>query len=145
MKYQALDWSVHSNPNRPQEPWIGLIKLNRPETMNAIDVRMRVELDMLCDEIRWNSHLKTVIITGEGRGFSAGGDVTTEAGPLGATEDYDMGIHGPYQELAHYFFNDLRHQVLQRQAHIRAVLRMIVVVIQPRPVAQHRVRQQLVA
>ena len=79
-----------------------------------IDVRMRVELDILCDEIRWNSHLKTVIITGEGRGFSAGGDVTTEAGPLGATEDYDMGIHGPYQELAHYFFNDLRHQVLQR-------------------------------
>ena len=114
MKYQTLDWSVHSNPNRPQEPCIGLIKLNRPETMNAIDVRMRVELDILCDEIRWNSHLKTVIITGEGRGFSAGGDVTTEAGPLGATEDYDMGIHGPYQELAHYFFNDLRHQVLQR-------------------------------
>ncbi|HJM42551.1 MAG: enoyl-CoA hydratase-related protein [Nitrospinota bacterium] len=114
MKYQALDWSVHPNPNRPEEKCIGLIKLNRPEAMNAIDVRMRMELDVLCDEIKWNSHLKAVILTGEGKGFCAGGDVVTEAGPLGAADDYDMGIHGPYRELAHYFFNDLRHQVLQR-------------------------------
>lgn len=114
MKYEALEWSVHPNPKRPEERCIGLIKFNRPEALNAIDVRMRMELDVLCDEIRWNSHIKAVILTGEGRAFSAGGDVVTEAGPLGATDDYDMGIKGPYRELAHYFFNDLRHQVLQR-------------------------------
>ena len=114
MKYETLDWSVHPNPNRPEERCIGLLRLNRPDAMNAIDVRMRVELDILCDEIRWNNHIKAVIITGEGPGFCAGGDVITEAGPLGAEEDFDMGIKGPYKELAHYFFNDLRHQVLQR-------------------------------
>ncbi len=116
MKYQALKWEVLDNPNRPGERCIGLITLNRPEALNAVDVRMRVELDILCDEIRHNSNIKVVVITGAGRGFSAGGDLKSEADPLGAGDDpdFDMGNFGPYKELAHYFFNDLRHQVLQR-------------------------------
>ncbi len=116
MKYQALKWEVLDNPNRPGEKCIGLITLNRPEALNAVDVRMRVELDILCDEIRHNSNIKVVVITGAGRGFSAGGDLKSEADPLGAGDDpdFDMGNFGPYKELAHYFFNDLRHQVLQR-------------------------------
>jgi enoyl-CoA hydratase len=115
MDYQALNFEVRDNPKRPGEKCIGVITLNRPEALNAVDVRMRVELDILCDEIRHNSHLKVVIVTGAGRGFSAGGDLKTEAGPLGAGEsDFDMGNFGPYKELAHLFFNDLRHQMLQR-------------------------------
>ncbi len=116
MKYEALKWELLENPKRPGEKTIGLITLNRPETLNAVDVRMRVELDILCDEIRHNGHIRVVIITGEGRGFSAGGDLKSEAGPLGAGDDpdFDMGNFGPYKELAHLFFNDLRHQVLQR-------------------------------
>ncbi len=115
MKYQALKWEVHANPARPEEKCIGLITLNRPEALNAVDVRMRVELDILCDEIAHNSHIKAVIITGEGRGFCAGGDLKSEAGPVGAgDEDFDLGNFGPYRELAGYFFNDLRHEVLQR-------------------------------
>lgn len=116
MEYQALKWEVLDNPNRPGERCIGMITLNRPETLNAVDVRMRVELDILCDEIRHNSNIKVVVITGAGRGFSAGGDLKSEADPLGAGDDpdFDMGNFGPYKELAHYFFNDLRHQVLQR-------------------------------
>ncbi len=116
MDYQALKWQVLDNPNRPGERCIGLITLNRPEALNAVDVRMRVELDILCDEIRHNSNIKVVVITGAGRGFSAGGDLKSEADPLGAGDDgdFDMGNFGPYKELAHYFFNDLRHQVLQR-------------------------------
>lgn len=116
MEYQALKWEVRDNPNRPGEKSIGVITLNRPETLNAVDVRMRVELDILCDEIRHNSNIKVIVITGEGRGFSAGGDLKSEADPLGAGNDpdFDMGNFGPYKELAHLFFNDLRHQVLQR-------------------------------
>ena len=51
MKYEALKWEVHDNPSRPGEKCIGVITLNRPEALNAVDVRMRVELDILCDEI----------------------------------------------------------------------------------------------
>ena len=115
MKYEAIKWRVLENPKRPGEKCIGLITLNRPEALNAIDVKMRVELDILCDEIANSSHIKAVIITGEGRGFSAGGDLKTEAGPLGVTkEDFDFGDFGAYKELASFFFNDLRHEILQR-------------------------------
>ncbi|MBI3055136.1 MAG: enoyl-CoA hydratase/isomerase family protein [Betaproteobacteria bacterium] len=115
MEYRVINWELRPNPNRPEEKSIGLITFNRPEHLNAVDVRLRVELDILLDEIRHQSHIKAVIITGAGRGFSAGGDLKSEAGPLGAgEEDFDMGNFGPYKELAHYFFNDLRHSVLQR-------------------------------
>ena len=115
MEYKAIKWEVRANPLRPDERSIGVITLNRPDFLNAVDVRMRVELDILLDEIKHQSHIKVVILTGEGRGFSAGGDLKSEAGPLGAgPEDFDMGNFGPYKELAHYFFNDLRHSVLQR-------------------------------
>ena len=115
MEYKTIKWEVRPNPQRPEEKSIGVITLNRPDFLNAVDVRMRVELDILLDEIKHQSHIKVVILTGEGRGFSAGGDLKSEAGPLGAgPEDFDMGNFGPYKELAHYFFNDLRHSVLQR-------------------------------
>lgn len=115
MEYKALKWELRENPNRPGEMSIGLITLNRPDFLNAVDVRMRVELDILCDEIAHNSHIKVIVITGEGRGFSAGGDLKSEADPLGAgEEDFDFGNFGAYKEIASYFFNDLRHQVLQR-------------------------------
>ena len=115
MEYEALRWETIENPGRPGERSIGLVTLDRPESLNAVDVRMRVELDVLCDEIARNGNLKVVVLTGEGRGFSAGGDLKSEAGPLGAgEEDFDFGSFGAYKELASYFFNDLRHQVLQR-------------------------------
>lgn len=115
MEYKALKWEIRENPNRPGEMSIGVITLNRPDFLNAVDVRMRVELDILCDEIGHNSAIKVIVITGEGRGFSAGGDLKSEADPLGAgEEDFDFGNFGAYKEIASYFFNDLRHQVLQR-------------------------------
>jgi enoyl-CoA hydratase/carnithine racemase len=73
---------------------------------------MRLELDALCNEIARNSIIKVVILTGAGRGFCAGGDLKSEGEVLGAFEG-SIGITGPYKEMAEYFFNDLRHKVLQ--------------------------------
>jgi enoyl-CoA hydratase len=112
MDYKALKWSVHDSPANPGEPAIGVITLNRPERLNAVDPLMRLELDALCNEITRNTIVKVVILTGEGRGFCAGGDLTSEGEVLGAFEG-SMGITGPYKEMAEYFFNDLRHRVLQ--------------------------------
>ena len=115
MQYKNIKWEVLPNPNRPEERSIGLITFNRDDVMNAIDVRTRVELDILLSEISHLSQIRVIIITGAGRGFSAGGDLKSEAGPLGAgEEDFEMGNLGDYKELVHYFFNDLRHSVLQR-------------------------------
>jgi enoyl-CoA hydratase/carnithine racemase len=112
MDYKALKWSVHDSPENPGEPCIGVITLNRPATLNAVDPLMRLELDSLCNEIARNSVVKVVILTGAGRGFCAGGDLKSEGDALGAFEG-SMGITGPYKELAEYFFNDLRHKILQ--------------------------------
>ena len=72
MEYKTLLWEVRANPLRPEEKSIGVITLNRPDFLNAVDVRMRVELDILLDEIKHQSHIKVVVLTGAGRGFSAG-------------------------------------------------------------------------
>jgi enoyl-CoA hydratase len=112
MEYKALTWKIHDNPQNLGEPCIGVITLNRPERMNAVDPLMRLELDALCNEIARNSIVKVVILTGAGHGFCAGGDLKSEGEVLGVFES-STGITGPYKELAEYFFNDLRHKVLQ--------------------------------
>jgi len=113
-EYKTVRWSLHAAGPSEQKT-VGLVTLTRPEALNAIDVRMRVELDLLLDQIRRDDNIRVVIITGDGRGFSAGGDLRTEAGPLGALdEENDFGAFGAYKELANYFFNDLRHVVIQR-------------------------------
>jgi enoyl-CoA hydratase/carnithine racemase len=112
MEYKVLKWSLHDNPFRAGDSSIGQITLNRPDSLNAVDPLMRLELDALCDEIARNSVVRVVILTGAGRGFCAGGDLYSEGEVLGAFEG-SMGITGPYKEMAHLFFNDLRHRVLQ--------------------------------
>lgn len=114
-EFEAISWEVRPNPQRLDEHTIGCITLRRPDALNAIDVQMRVELDMLLDQILRDDRLRVIIITGEGRGFSAGGDLRTESGPLGASQEkHDFGNFGAYRLLANYFFNDLRHVVIQR-------------------------------
>jgi enoyl-CoA hydratase len=113
-EYKTVRWSLHA-AGPAEERSIGLITLARPEVLNAIDVRMRTELDLLLDQIRRDDSIRVVIVTGEGKGFSAGGDLRSEAAPLGALDvDNDFGAFGAYKELANYFFNDLRHLVIQR-------------------------------
>jgi enoyl-CoA hydratase/carnithine racemase len=113
-EYKTIRWSRHA-ANATDARAIGLLTLSRPDTLNAIDVRMRIELDLLFDQIRRDDSIRVVIVTGEGRGFSAGGDLRTEAAPLGALdEESDFGDFGAYRELANYFFNDLRHLVIQQ-------------------------------
>jgi enoyl-CoA hydratase len=113
-EYKTVRWSLHAAGESGART-IGLVTLTRPDVLNAIDVRMRVELDLLFDQISRDDSIRVIIITGDGRGFSAGGDLRTEAAPLGALDDEnDFGAFGAYKELANYFFNDLRHVVIQR-------------------------------
>src|SRR5262245_45413068 len=54
---------------------IALIKLNRPAKLNAFGGPMREELLEVLDAISSDESLRVVIVTGEGRAFSAGGDI----------------------------------------------------------------------
>src|ERR1700747_3411598 len=54
---------------------IATIKLNRPEKLNAFGGPMREELLDIFGKIAVDDRVRVVIVTGEGRGFSAGGDI----------------------------------------------------------------------
>ncbi len=54
---------------------IGIIKLNRPDKLNSINFQMVDELVKALEEIENNNSIKVVIITGNGKAFSAGADV----------------------------------------------------------------------
>ena len=55
---------------------IGIIKFNRPVSMNAIGlVGDGAVFEEICNEINNDKNLRVIIITGQGRAFSAGGDI----------------------------------------------------------------------
>src|SRR5215510_14728510 len=51
------------------------ITLNRPETINAINPQMTAELHGALDEADADAQVRAIILTGAGRGFSAGFDI----------------------------------------------------------------------
>lgn len=52
-----------------------LVLLNRPEQLNPIDIDMLVDLDAAIDDIAADRSIRTLLVTGAGRAFSAGGDL----------------------------------------------------------------------
>jgi 2-(1,2-epoxy-1,2-dihydrophenyl)acetyl-CoA isomerase len=54
---------------------IATLKLNRPEKLNAFGGPMREEILDVFGKIAADDRIRVVIVTGEGRGFSAGGDI----------------------------------------------------------------------
>ena len=54
---------------------ITVIKLNRPDKLNAFGGPMREEILDALDRIAADDGVRVIVVTGEGRGFSAGGDI----------------------------------------------------------------------
>lgn len=55
---------------------VALITLNRPDKLNAFNGQSREDLKKACAEASKDDSIRAVIITGAGRGFSAGADVS---------------------------------------------------------------------
>ncbi len=70
---------------------IGILALNRPDVLNAIDITTMRLLNKKVDEIADNSKLKILIITGKGRAFSAGNDLKAKMTPDEAWELQKLG------------------------------------------------------
>ena len=54
---------------------VATIKLNRPEKLNAFGGPMRDEILHALDKTAADDQIRVLVVTGEGRGFSAGGDI----------------------------------------------------------------------
>ncbi len=68
MTYQDLSLE-HDGP-------IAIMTLRRPEKLNALGAVIHDEIEAVCAAVGADDEVRALIITGEGRGFSAGADLT---------------------------------------------------------------------
>ena len=66
-----------------KEEHIATITLNRPEKLNALDWPAQKLLGQKLDEVVEDFEMRVLIITGAGRGFCSGGDVSAQKSRLG--------------------------------------------------------------
>jgi len=70
---------------------IATITLNRPDKLNAINGTMSVELERALESANADDEVKVLILTGAGRGFCSGADLTTLGGSATTTSRHLVG------------------------------------------------------
>ncbi len=68
------------------------ITLNRPQKLNALNDRMMFDLNEAFDLVQADRSVRAVVLTGAGRAFSAGYDLSPRAEPLQGVEDWRTNI-----------------------------------------------------
>jgi 2-(1,2-epoxy-1,2-dihydrophenyl)acetyl-CoA isomerase len=61
---------------------VAWLRLNRPEKRNAIDRPLRTAIIEAVEEVTEDPDVRVAVITGNGRAFSSGADLTQEGGPI---------------------------------------------------------------
>lgn len=96
--YETLAWSVDSDG-------ILILTLDRPDAMNSFTVTMARELESAFRRIATDDAVKAVVVTGAGRAFCAGMDLSAEGNVFGLDESlkptpqdlHDRLIEEPFQ------------------------------------------------
>ena len=75
------------------EDSIAILKINRPQVLNAMNPETILELEKAIHELNENSKVRVVIITGEGKAFVAGSDISelVKMDPIKAREYSELG------------------------------------------------------
>jgi enoyl-CoA hydratase/carnithine racemase len=69
---------------------VALLTLNRPEAMNSFNTRMFRELQAAYAELDSDPSVRVIVVTGAGRAFCAGADISDGFGSSGFTEEPSM-------------------------------------------------------
>ena len=93
--YQAITWELRDHT--------GILTLNRPDRLNALDTVMRQEIAEVMQKAEYDQDVWTIIVTGTGRGFCSGADLkaraqaeTTGGGNSVLTQPmFDVGYYYP--------------------------------------------------
>src|SRR5690349_1095852 len=67
--YETIQYDVNDG--------IATITLNRPDALNAFTGQMMQEMIDACDQIDADDDVRCVVVTGAGRGFCAGADLSS--------------------------------------------------------------------
>ncbi len=76
-----------------KEGAIGIITINSPATLNALNTQVLAQLDECIDEVEKEESIGVLILTGEGKAFVAGADIK-EMLPLDAKQGEKLGANG---------------------------------------------------
>ena len=77
--WQTLDWSVDGDG-------IATLTLDRPDALNAFDVTMARELERVFLDAAVDDSVRAIVVTGSGRAFCAGMDLSAEGNVFGLDE-----------------------------------------------------------
>jgi enoyl-CoA hydratase len=66
--YQTLQWETRGP--------VALVRLNRPDRLNAINPEMVREIARVVESVRADDSVRVLVLTGNGRAFSAGADIS---------------------------------------------------------------------
>ena len=83
---------VETHVNLEVENGIGWIRFNRPEKMNAIGALTRKQLGDAVKQAERDDAVRVVVVTGSGRAFSSGADVTEMVQGAGMRTPEDVGM-----------------------------------------------------
>jgi len=86
-----------------KEGKVGIIKLNRPEVMNCLDLETLMQLRSHLNDLR-ESRIRVIVITGEGRSFCSGMDLKYAKGktPEEIREINQQGLVQTFSYLYHF-------------------------------------------
>jgi len=68
MSYSAINFDRYDD--------VALITLNRPQTLNALSAELRKDLSKATEQVRDDDNIRVMLITGNGRGFCSGADLS---------------------------------------------------------------------
>src|SRR5436190_7805313 len=72
------------------EDGVARLKLNRPTSLNALSRPLLGEMTVALDRLREMPQARVLIISGEGKGFSSGADLSGGSSPVGSP-GFDAG------------------------------------------------------
>jgi 2-(1,2-epoxy-1,2-dihydrophenyl)acetyl-CoA isomerase len=73
---------------------IGLIRMNQPQKMNALSADLRADLLACLDDMGRDQAIRAIVLTGSGKAFSAGGDLSELKKKMAVSQsrDYVRGV-----------------------------------------------------
>jgi enoyl-CoA hydratase len=71
-----MDYTRYRSLSIERKDKVLVVALNRPDALNAIDAELHTELSWIFADIAADRQTEAVVLTGKGRAFSAGGDIS---------------------------------------------------------------------
>lgn len=71
---------------------VAIVTLNRPAKMNALSDELLIDVQRAADEIEANTSIRAAIITGAGKAFCAGFDLSPRDPPFSSVQDWNAHV-----------------------------------------------------